>query len=100
MRAKNKSREEWVSIVSGQQQSGLTNKEYAQQVGVKLCSFMAWKKRLKSEVAESQARLVEVTFPVQKEALLLRFPNGVELQIPLSLGNSQLQTILNWAVTK
>ncbi len=98
MRAKNKTPQEWSAIVSGQKQSGLNNKAYAEMIGVNVCSLVAWKRRFKKETNDTQAPLVEVSIPVQNGALSLRFPNGIELQIPLSLGNTQILTFLNWAV--
>ncbi len=100
MRAKHKTPQEWEAIVSGQEQSGLTNKEYAELVGVSLSSFMEWKQRFKKVSTAPKAPLVEVSLPVHQGTMSLRFPNGLELQFPMSLGTTQILTLLNWAVSK
>ena len=98
MHPKHKTRQEWLNIVEGQQQSGLSNKAYAEMTGVSLSSFLAWKHRIKTAPSEQNSSFVEVSFPRITVSLILRFPNGIELQIPNSVGTTQIQAILNWAM--
>ena len=86
-----RSRAEIAELVAGYHPSGLTQRAYAAQVGVSLASLSRW---LHGGGAVRPAGFATVQLqpePVVGSAVKIRWPEGMEVELPLSLGEVTLR---------
>lgn len=88
-KGKTRSRAEWRDILAGLDASGLTQKQYAKQVGCHPSAFGWWRKRFKEREAETAA----------EPATSCAEPGFVELRPAESVGPVRLETRCGAVVT-
>ena len=86
-----RSREEIAVVLAGLRGSGQTQEAYAKQVGVSLSSIGRWVRGNGQSGAPGRAGFAAVQLranPVEAEgaAVKIRWPEGIEVELPLSLG--------------
>ena len=93
-----RSRAEIAAVVAGYRESGLTQRAYAQQVGVSLASIARWVHGKGQGGAAAPAGFAAVQLraepPAADAAVKIRWPEGVEMELPLSLGEATLRRCL------
>ena len=79
----------WKDQVAGWQSSGLTQRAYCHQHALSLPSFGYWRRVLgRRRLAPSSLALVPIVVSEPEsiiEAIEVRLPNGVQVQLPLGL---------------
>ena len=82
-----RSRAEWRQIVDRYQRSGLRPTEFARREGLNVHTFSWWRHEFRKADRRQEGRLTLVPVaasPVpEPKGLLLRFPDGLEMQVPL-----------------
>src|SRR5580692_7857209 len=85
-----RSRAEIAAVVAGYRESGLTQRAYAQQVGVSLASIARWVHGKGQGGAAAPAGFAAVQLRAEPAAELsavrIRWPEGLEVELPRSLG--------------
>jgi len=82
-------REKMLQLVSDWQQSGQSQKAFAEAHGIKLFTFRYWIQRQREQSQHTDAFL-QLGAPLSAAAITIRYPNGTELQLP---ANTPLGTI-------
>ena len=99
-----RSREEIAVLLAGLRESGQTQQAYAKQVGVSLASIGRWLRGKGQCSAPGRAGFAAVQLradPVVAEgaAVKIRWPEGIEVELPLSLGERSLRRCLREVLT-
>ena len=99
-----RSREEIAVLLAGLRESGQTQQAYAKQVGVSLSSIGRWVRGNGQSGAPGRAGFAAVQLradPVESEgaAVKIRWPEGIEVELPLSLGERSLRRCLREVLT-
>ena len=99
-----RSREEIGVLLAGLRESGPTQQAYAKQVGVSLSSIGRWVRGNGQSGAPGRAGFAAVQLradPVVAEgaAVKIRWPAGIEVERPLSLGERSLRRCLREVLT-
>lgn len=94
-----RSREEIAALLAGFRESGQTQQEYAKQIGVSLASIGRWLHGKGQGGTPGPAGFAAVQLradPVVAEgpAVKIRWPEGIEVELPLSLGELTLRRCL------
>ena len=82
-------REKMLQLVSDWQQSGQSQKAFAEAHDIKLFTFRYWMQRQREQSQHTEAFL-QLGAPLSAAAITIRYPNGTELQLP---ANTPLGTI-------
>lgn len=82
-------REKMLQLVSDWQQSGQSQKAFAEAHGIKLFTFRYWIQKQREQSQHTDAFL-QLGAPLSAAAITIRYPNGIELQLP---ANTPLGTI-------
>jgi transposase-like protein len=82
-------REKMLQLVSDWQQSGQSQKAFAETHGIKLFTFRYWIQKQREQSQHTDAFL-QLGAPLSAAAITIRYPNGTELQLP---ANTPLGTI-------
>jgi len=82
-------REKMLQLVSDWQQSGQSQKAFAEAHGIKLFTFRYWIQKQREQSQHTDAFL-QLGAPLSAAAITIRYPNGTELQLP---ANTPLGTI-------
>jgi lambda repressor-like predicted transcriptional regulator len=90
-----RSRAQIAALLAGYRESGLTQRAYAARAGVSLSSLVRW---LHRGVAGAEAPAEFAAVQLRPEAsrmpeagVTIRWPQGVEVELPLSLGEATLR---------
>lgn len=99
-----RSREEIAVVLAGLRESGQTQQAYAKQAGVSLSSIGRWVRGNGQSGAPGLAGFAAVQLradPVVAEgaAVKIRWPEGIEVELPLSLGERSLRRCLREVLT-
>jgi transposase-like protein len=94
-----RSRAEIAAVVAGYRESGLTQRAYAKQVGVSLASIARWVHGKGQGGAQAPGGFAAVQLRAEPaaaadSAVKIRWPEGVEMELPRSLGESILRRCL------
>jgi hypothetical protein len=94
-----RSRAEIAAVVAGYRASGLTQRVYAQQVGVSLASIARWVHGKGQGGAPAPGGFAAVQLRAEPAAagdaaIKIRWPEGVEVELPRSLGEATLRRCL------
>jgi len=93
-----RSRQEIAAVVAGYRQSGLTQRAYAKQVGVSLASIARWVHGKGQGGAAAPAGFAAVQLRAEPAAegstIKIRWPEGIEVELPRSLGEPTLRRCL------
>jgi hypothetical protein len=82
---------EIAAVVAGYRPSGLTQRAYALQVGVSLASLTRWLHRGSAARPASFATVQVQPEQAVGSAVKIRWPEGMEVELPLSLGEVTLR---------
>jgi len=82
-------REKMLQLVSDWQQSGQSQKAFAEAHGIKLFTFRYWIQKQREQSQHTDAFL-QLGATLSAAAITIRYPNGIELQLP---ANTPLGTI-------
>jgi transposase-like protein len=82
-------REKMQQLVSDWQQSGQSQKAFAEAHGIKLFTFRYWIQKQREQSQHTDGFL-QLGAPLSAAAITIRYPNGTELQLP---ANTPLGTI-------
>jgi hypothetical protein len=92
----------WQEHIEAWERSGLTQKQYCREKGLKLPTFGLWRKRLLRPLQENLT-FIDANLRVQEEAatgkmvLQLLLPNGVRLGLNEYASESLLQQVLHFS---
>ena len=93
-----RSRQEIGAVVAGYRQSGLTQRAYAKQVGVSLTSIARWLRGKGGDGVAASAGFAAVQLrgepAAEISAVKIRWPEGIEVELPRSLGEATLRRCL------
>src|SRR5665213_342453 len=92
-----RSRSEIAALVAGYSASGLTQRAYAARAGVGLSSLVRWLHRHEAG-ATAPAKFAAVQLrpePTSGPGVTIRWPEGMEVELPLSLGEVTLRRWLS-----
>ena len=93
-----RSRAEIAAMVAGYRGSGLTQRAYAKQVGVSLASIWRWLHGKGRNAATAPAGFAAVQLRAEPaaeiSAVKIRWPEGIEVELPRSLGEATLRRCL------
>jgi len=86
----------WTTIVSKQQESGLSIPSFCKEHDINYATFHYWLKKLKQTDDEPIAHQVVMSDrpSLGLEAVVVHLPNGVRAELPTSLSLTQIQTWL------
>lgn len=85
--------EEMLSLIEKWQESGKTQQSFCQEHGMTFSTFYYWLKRYRRGINESSFLPVEINQSLNTN-LEIRYPDGVILQLPLSVKLSVLKQLL------
>ncbi len=74
-------REEMFKAIEAWQSSGLSQKDYSAQIGIKQSKFQYWLKQYR-EQQDFQDSFVEIP-AAYSQPIIIRYPDGVEISLPL-----------------
>lgn len=92
----------WQEHINAWEKSGLSQKSYCNEQGLKLATFGSWRKRLRAPDQE-RISFIKSSTKVQEEGapgtvmLQLVFPNGVRLGLNEDIKESLLHVVLHFA---
>ena len=100
-------KDQFMELLSQQQSSGLTVKEYCQEHSINISTFGYWKRKLnlthpktsKSSTPKPTAELVpmqiqhSVSTSTKVGGIIIQFPNGIQLEFARSDDKIALQTL-------
>jgi hypothetical protein len=93
-----RSRAEIAAVVAGYRESGLTQRAYAKQVGVSLASIVRWVHGKGQGGAPVRGGFAAVQLRPEPAAdsagIKIRWPEGMEVELPRSLGEATLRRCL------
>jgi hypothetical protein len=91
-----RSAEEIERLVNEYRAGELTQEAYAEQIGVKLCTLRTWiyKRKIAPARGGFAAVRLEGGAVTGRDVLTVRWPAGVELELPMSLGEAALRGLL------
>ena len=92
-----RSRSEIAALVTGYRESGLTQRAYAARAGVGLSSLVRWLhgQDAKAAVPAKFAAVQLRPEPPGVPGVTIRWPEGMEVELPLSLGEATLRRWLS-----
>jgi hypothetical protein len=82
------------SIVAGWQESGMTQTEYAKSNNISIHTLRYWIYK-RSKKSTPGTAFIELKNIFKGSGILLRYPNGVELQVPAGTSLQVLKTLVN-----
>ena len=82
-------REKMLQLVTDWQQSGKSQKAYAQAHSIKLVTFRYWIQKHRQQTHSSDSFL-QLDGQLASTGIIIRYPNGTELQLPT---NSPINTV-------
>jgi transposase-like protein len=85
--------EEMLSLIEKWQESGKTQQSFCQEHGMTFSTFYYWLKRYRRGINESSFLPVEINQSLNTN-IEIRYPDGVILQLPLSVKLSVLKQLL------
>ena len=85
-------RNEMSLIVEQWQESGMTQKEYARDHGIKLSTLRYWIHKSREELTPDG--FIPFTIP-SDNAIRLLYPNGIELQLPVHTPARMIKYLIN-----
>lgn len=83
-------REQMLEVVERWHQSGLTQEAFAKENQMAVAKLRYWIRQKREEPSGS---FVELSTPIVNE-LIIRYPNGVELQVPPQTPVAQLRHLI------
>ena len=83
--------EEVAPLVAEYRQGELSQEEYAQKIGVKVGTLRHWLYRRRPGTVGFAAVRLEPNRPEPGAAITIRWPQGLELELPLALGEAALR---------
>jgi hypothetical protein len=87
-------REKMLKLVSDWQQSGQSQKTYAEAHGIKLFTFRYWIQKQREQNQHTDAFL-QLGAPLSAAGITIRYPNGCELQLPATTALATLKGLLS-----
>jgi transposase-like protein len=87
-------REKMLQLVSDWQQSGQSQKAFAETHGIKLFTFRYWIQKQREQNQHTDAFL-QLGAPLSAAAITIRYPNGTELQLPATTALATLKGLLS-----
>ncbi len=91
--SKSKKRSEMFSIVEQWQQSGMSQKAFSQEKGINIYTLRYWINKSSRQQNESSG-FVQLNEPSVAD-ICLRYPNGVELLLPVHTSLSLIKGLIN-----
>ena len=85
-------REEMLTLVKRWQESGMTQKEYARDHGIKLSKLRYWIRKHREELTSDG--FIPFTLPTDN-IIHLFYPNGIELQLPAHISPKMIKYLIN-----
>jgi hypothetical protein len=82
------------SIVAGWHESGMTQTEYAKSNNITIHTFRYWLYKRKGKPMPGAA-FIELKSIFKGNGILLRYPNGVEIQVPAGTSLQALKALVN-----
>jgi transposase-like protein len=87
-------REKMLQLVSDWQQSGQSQKAFAEAHGIKLFTFRYWIQKQREQSQHTDAFL-QLGAPLSTAAITIRYPNGTELQLPANTPVGTIKGLLS-----
>ena len=84
-----------LAIVDQWQQSGLNQTLYSKTHGIKLCTLKYWINKSRQLKTGHSQDFIQLSSPVSS-GLCLRYPNGVELLLPVQTPLSMLKGLIGF----
>lgn len=102
MKTKSPRHQIWQAHINAWEKSGLTQKIYCNEHGLKLATFGVWRKRLQAPEQERLSFIkassrVQEDYASGKVVLQLALPNGVRLGLNEEINESLLHQVLHFA---
>jgi len=91
---KEERREKMLQLVSDWQQSGQSQKAFAEAHGIKLFTFRYWIQKQREQNQQTDSFL-QLGAPLSTAAITIRYPNGTELQLPASTHLGTIKGLLS-----
>ena len=86
-------RKEMFAMVEAWQESGLTQKSYAVQAGIKYSKFHYWLKQYRESTSQDAA-FVELQTGYA-HPIVIRYPDGVEISLPVQIPLPFIKALIN-----
>lgn len=102
MKMQSRHHEIWQEHMNGWEKSGLSQKAYCNEQGIKLATFGLWRKRLRA-LEQKRISFIKTSSRVPEEGtprsvvLQLVLPNGVRLGLNEDIKESLLHQVLHFA---
>ncbi|MBG0782863.1 MAG: IS66 family insertion sequence element accessory protein TnpB [Bacteroidales bacterium] len=87
-------REKMLQLVSDWQQSGQSQKTYAEAHSIKLFTFRYWIQKHR-EQHESSGSFLQLGSHMESTSITIRYPNGTELQLPANTPMGTIKGLLS-----
>ena len=87
-------REKMLQLVSDWQQSGKSQKAYAQAHNIKLVTFRYWIQKHRQQ-DQSNDSFLQLGSQLASTGIIIRYPNGTELQLPTNSPVSIVKELLS-----
>lgn len=93
--------EEMREMMSAWEDSGLTQREFAEEEGLSYTAFQYWRRRLKEVDEESSAEIVPLrivddggTTQLSDDRIEIRFMDGISVVVPSEFDDGQLRRVV------
>jgi hypothetical protein len=89
-------REKMFALIEAWQTSGLSQKDYLLQVGIKQAKFQYWLKQYREQSQSSPlGSFVEIQ-PSYSNPIIIRFPDGLEISLPAQTSVRTIKELINY----
>ena len=86
---------EMYGVVAGWQQSGQNQQAYCAAQGLSMAVFQYWLRHWReSQVERVEGEFVEVRPQTSVQGLIVEYPNGIKIHLPLGYSEHQLRVLL------
>lgn len=89
---KNKLRKEMFKAIEAWQSSGLSQKDFLAQIGVKQSKFQYWLKQYREQQLDT---FIEIPTGYS-QAIIIRYPDGMEVSLPLHTPLRFIKELVNF----
>jgi aryl carrier-like protein len=87
-------REKMFALIEAWQTSGLSQKDYLVQVGIKQAKFQYWLKQYREQHSTLDS-FVEIQ-PSYSNPIIIRFPDGLEISLPEQTSVRIIKELINY----